>query len=129
MKEVSNPVKAHHHVQLLDEAMSNMLSHVEVVVMVVVVIKDPLCMALRSQTEGTKNLLEDLMPEEDIPKGASIAANVQSTKPLSYDQKDLLVSLFNNLEVTRDKMAWVVGCLSSLFLSPPQLMIILKAMI
>ena len=39
------------------------------------------------------------MPEEDIPEGEKIVADVSQVKPLTYDQKDLIVSLFDNLSI------------------------------
>ena len=71
------------------------------------------------------------MPEEEIPHGDTIARMVGSIKPLNYIQKDMIIELFNNIEMAHQKMAHVCGRLSSLSktLTPVQLVIILKATI
>lgn len=94
-------------------------------------IKDPMCLALRPITKHTESLLEEMMLEEDILHGDTIAKMVGEMKPLKYDPKDMLIKLFDDLEAAYEKMACVSGRLSSLskVLTPPQLMIMLKATI
>ena len=54
---------------------------------------------------------------------------VEDIKPLIFEHKDMLVKLFDDLEVAHYRMARVCGRLSSLLevLNTPQLMIVLKA--
>ena len=56
---------------------------------------------------------------------------VEKIKPLSYNQKDLLVELFDDLEVAHDRMARVCGRMSMLakVLNPSQLMLVMKVTI
>ena len=70
-----------------------------------------------------------MMLVEGIPQGERVAQEVASLKPLTYDNKDMLMELFNDLEVARNHMARVCRHLSSLLkiLTPGQLMIVLKA--
>lgn len=91
-------------------------------------IKDPRCLALCPQTE-VEDLLKIMMSSEKIPCGTSMAGMVENIKPLIFDQKDMLVELFNDLEVAHNHMARICGRLSSLskVLNPAQLMLVLKA--
>ena len=56
---------------------------------------------------------------------------VEDIKPLSNDQKDLLIELFNDLQEAHDRMARVCGKLPTLVkgLTPSQLMLVMKVMI
>ena len=71
------------------------------------------------------------MLEEEIPAGSQILEAVENIKSLSFDQKDLLVELFDDLEVTHDRMARVCGWMSTLakVLNPSQLILVMKAKI
>ena len=77
-------------------------------------IKDPTCLTLHPQTDNMVGLLEEFMPDEDIPAGTQVLGVVEHINPLTYDQKDLLVELFDDLEVAHDRMARVCGRMSSL---------------
>ena len=57
-------------------------------------IPDCSCTALRDQSEECERYLEEIMPDEDIPEGEKVAADVSQIKPLTYNQKDLIVLLF-----------------------------------
>ena len=94
-------------------------------------IKDPMCLALRPITEHTECLLEEMMPEKDIPHGDTIAKMVGEIQPLKYDQKDMLIEPFDDLKAAHERMACMSGRLLSLskVLMQPQLMINLKATI
>ena len=94
-------------------------------------IKDPTCMVLRPATEEIEYHLEEMMPEQDILHGDTMAGMVSNIKLLNYDQKDMIGELFNDLEVAHKKMACVCERMSTLTktLTPIQLMVVLKATI
>ena len=52
-------------------------------------------------------------------------------KPITYDQKDMLVSLFNDLSMTHERLSRAAGMMSSLckMMTPEQLMLIMKSRI
>ena len=83
------------------------------------------------QMEEVESLLEEHMPDEDIPMGSHILEVVENIKPLSYDQKDMLVELFDDLKVAHDRMSRVCTRMSTLakVLNPSQLMLVMKATI
>ena len=57
---------------------------------------DPSCTALRPVLEELERYLADIMPDEEIPSGEKVAAKVSQIKPITYNQKDMLVSLFDD---------------------------------
>ena len=71
------------------------------------------------------------MPEEDIPPGEKVAAHILQIKPIMYDQKDMLVSLFDDLTIAHERLSRVAGTMSSLckVLSLDQLMLVMKSSI
>ena len=91
-------------------------------------IKDPMCMALHPWMEEVESLLEEFMPDVDIPQGLQVLEGVEDIKPLSTDQKDLLIELFDDLQEAHNRMARVCGKLSMLVkgLTPSQLMLVMK---
>ena len=78
-----------------------------------------------SEVEG---ILEDIMPEEDIPISEKMAAEASNIKPLTHAQKDMIVSLFDDISVAHEHLAQVAGTMSSLckVLDLQQLMLIMK---
>ena len=91
-------------------------------------IPDCTCTALRDQSEEHEKYLEEIMPEEDIPEGEKIAANVSQVKALTYEQKDLIVSLFDNLSIAPEHLGRAAANKSSLckVMDPDQLLLIIK---
>ena len=91
-------------------------------------IPDCTCTALRDQSEEHEKYLEEIMPEEDIPEGEKIVADVSQVKPLTYDQKDLIVSLFDNLSIAHEHLGRAAANMSSLckVMNPDQLLLIMK---
>ena len=71
------------------------------------------------------------MPDEEIPPGEKVAAEVSKIKPITYDQKDMLVSLFNDLSVAHKRLSTAAGMMSLLckVITPEQLMLIMKSSI
>ena len=55
-----------------------------------------------SEVEG---MLEDIMPEEDIPISEQMAVEVLNIKPLTCTQKDMIVSLFDDISVAHEHLA------------------------
>ena len=79
------------------------LSMVEVDIKAVVrSIPDPTCLVMRQQTMEVEGHLEELIPDEDIPEGLWVVMDVSSVKPLMFEQKDMIVSLFDDLAVAHD---------------------------
>ena len=91
-------------------------------------IPDCTCMALRDQTDEHERYLEEIMPEEDISEGEKVVSDVSQIKPLTYDQKDLIVPLFNNLAIAHEHLGRAAANMSSLAkaMDPDQLTLIMK---
>ena len=68
------------------------------------------------------------MPEEDIPEGDRVVAVVCQVKALTYTQKDLIVSLFDNLSIAHWHLSRAAANMSSLckIMEPDQLILIMK---
>ena len=92
---------------------------------------NPSCTALRPVSEESERYLEDLMPDEEIPPGEKVAAKVSQIQPITYDQKDMLVSLFDDLSVAPERLSRAAGMMSSLCkrMTPEQLILIMKSSI
>ena len=75
-----------------------------------------------------ESYLEDVMPEEEIPPGKRVAANISQIKPITHKQKDMLVSLFDDLTIMHERLGHVAGMMSSLckVMAPKQLMLVMK---
>ena len=82
--------------------------------MILKTIKDTTCLALCPQTDEVEGLLKEFMPKEDIPAGLQVLGAVEDIKPLSHDQKDMLVGLFDILEMAHKRMVRVCGPMLSL---------------
>ena len=54
---------------------------------------DPRCMALRPPTEDTEQILEEIMPDVEIPSGSNIIAAAGNLEPLTEEQKELITEL------------------------------------
>ena len=91
-------------------------------------IPDCTCTALNDQSEEHERYLEEIMPEEDIPEGEKVVADVSQIKPLTYNQKDLIVSLFDNLSIAHEHLGRAAANMSSLCkaMDLDQLMLIMK---
>ena len=78
--------------------------------------------------EESERYLEDVMPDEEIPPGEKVAAEVSQVKPITYDQKDMLVSLFDNFIIAHKRLSKAAGTISSLckVMTPEQLMLIMN---
>ena len=89
---------------------------------------DPSCTALKEATEESERYLEDIMLDEVIPPGEKVAAEVSQVKPITYDQKDMLVSLFDDSSIAHERLSRAAGTMSSLckVMIPEQLMLIMK---
>ena len=91
-------------------------------------IPDCTCLAMQPQKSEVEGMLEDIMPEEDIPISEKMAAEASNIKLLTYAQKDMIVSLFDDISVAHEHLAWAAGMMSSLckVLNPQLLMLIMK---
>ena len=83
---------------------------------------------LRDQLEENEWYPEDLIPDEDIPEGEKIVTDVSQVKALTYTQKDLIVSMFDNLSITYEHLGRAAANMSSLckVMEPDQLLLIMK---
>ena len=68
-------------------------------------IPDCTCLAMQPQTLEVEGMLEDIMPEEDIPISKKMAVEASNIKPLMYMQKAMIVSLFNDILVAHEHLA------------------------
>ena len=73
-------------------------------------------------------MLEDIMPVEDIPDSEKMAAEASNIKPLTYDQKDMIVSLFDDISVAHEHLAWAASTMLNLckVLDPQQLLLVMR---
>ena len=95
------------------------------VIAVLQMIPDCTCLAMRSQTSEIEGMLEDIMPVEDIPDSENMAAEASNIKPLTYN---MIISLFGNISVVHEYLAWAPGTMSSLckLLDPQQLLLVMR---
>ena len=68
------------------------------------------------------------MPDEGIPEGEKIVADVSQVKALTYTQKDMKLSLFDNLSIAHEHLGRAAANMSSLckVMEPDQLLLIMK---
>ena len=94
-------------------------------------IKDRNFHILSPRTETGENLLEELLPSDDIPSALGVIQTVQGTDTLSKKDQELIAELFDSLETAHDQLATASGLLGrvSRTLKPPQLILVLKASI
>ena len=120
-----NPIEARHHVQRLNEAMLNMEARIQggeikdilkdtiqeikdaicmvmpsmkdaAMLDILRSIKDPTCLAIRPHSEEVEGLLEEIIPNEDIPSGGSIIRSIPDETILSDQDKQLIGKLSRN---------------------------------
>ena len=84
------------------------------VLVILSMIPDCMCLAMRPQMMKVDGMLEELMPDEDVPEGAKVTVDISNIKPLTYDQKDMIVSLFDNISVVHEHFAHAAEMMSSL---------------
>ena len=54
------------------------------------------------------------MPDVEIPPREKIAVDVSNIKPIIHDQRDMLVSLFNDISIAHERLGQAMGTMSSL---------------
>ena len=92
-------------------------------------VSDFMCLVLRPRMEEREQMLEMVMPLENVPCGDEVTASIEETAMLTDNQQDLLQEVFEDLEVTHkhtgracSSLAWL-----SLTLNSTQLMVVLRA--
>ena len=157
---VINPIEAWHHVQLLDEAMQALEAKVntgeiknilrdtldEVYQAIINIIpsmreastadvlksiKDPTCLVLHKGLERAEQLLKDITSEEDAPSRRSVIEGAQEVGNLTDEHRELIIELFELMEVAYDHEAKVCSCLKRLSrtLNAQQLQVIVQSSI
>ena len=98
------------------------------VIAVLYAIPDCTCLAKRPQSSEIKGMLEDIMPVEDILVSEKMVTEASKIKPLTYEQKDMIVSLFVDFSVEHEHLAWAAGTMLShcKVLDQQQLLLIMK---
>ena len=83
---------------------------------------------MRPQTLEIKGLLEDIMLVEDILISEKTVAEASNIKPLMYNQKDMIISMFDDISVVHEHLAQAAGTMLSLckVLDPQQLFLVMK---
>ena len=94
-------------------------------------ILDHTCLALRPVTMETEGMVEDIIPDIQIPPREQIAVDVLNIKPITHDQKDILISLFDDISIAHERLGQAAGTISSLckVMNPEQLILIMKCSI
>ena len=91
-------------------------------------IKDPCRLMLQPLCDTFENSLEDIMPDEEVPKGEDVTHHVEEIKPISEEVKDMIVALVDNTAAVCCHAAFAAECLSTLakICTLEQLMLIMK---
>ena len=91
-------------------------------------IKDKEFTVLLPRTEETEALLEELLPENEIPSATDVAQAVREIDTLSKEDQEVIAEVFDTLEVVHNQLATVSGLIGVLArkLKPNQLMLVLK---
>ena len=155
-----NTVEAHHHIQRLDEVMQmveakiktgeiknilkDALEEVHIATSIVIPaieegsaakvlksIKDLTCLMLHKGSEQVEQLLEQIIPDEEIPSGKSVVRGALKKGNLTSEQAELITELFKVMEVAYNHKAKACSCLMRLSrtLSTQQLQVVLQASI
>ena len=156
----TNPEEAKIHVQALDDALEKLANSIQEgatenimrkmvihfrhilkmlasimeeanIDIVLAAIKDTSCMALMPHTEDWDERLEEIMPEEDLPSGSEIMAQVRNLDDITPQQGELFAELIKELEVAHDSLSKASSILGRLSrsLSGKKLLTVLKASI
>ena len=157
---VINPKEARSHVDVLDETMemiqakmntnkaeniadtaierikatlASTLSMMEDASMTTVVkaIKDCSFKVLLPRSDEVDQMLEEVIPMEEIPQAADVIRVAEATGPLIENDQRLLGKLFNALEVAHEQLAMACSTLGRLSrtLKPEQLLLVIKTSI
>ena len=157
---VTNPEEAKDHISDLEALMENMKGKIEAgdmkdllkqtlenmktrlvatfpsldsanINIIVNAVKDKEFKVLLPRTEETETLLEELLPESEIPTASDVLRSVKETDTLSGSNQELIAELFDTLEAMHDQLATASGLIGRLArtLKPNQLMVVLKSSI
>ena len=99
--------------------------------MVAKAIKDRSFKVLLPRSNEVDQMLEEILPTDEIPRALGIIQVAQAEETLTEADQVLIAELFEALEVIHDQLATACSLLGRLFrtLRPEQLMIIIKASI
>ena len=91
------------------------------------VIKDKVGLSICPMTEEKEQLLENLIPDKDIPSAAQVLNTLENPKDITEEDKALIAEVFESLDVAHWELASTFSALSRLSrrLKPQQLMVVL----
>ena len=94
-------------------------------------IKDPTCLMLHKGSEQVEQLLEEIIPDKEIPSRQSVVGGAVKAGNLTSEKRDLITELFEVMEVAYDHEARACSCLVRLSktLNAQQLQVMLQASI
>ena len=94
-------------------------------------IRDKDFKVLSPRTEEREQLLEELLPSDEIPGALGVVQAVQEEDMLTETDQELIAELFDTLETAHNQLATACGLIGRLShtLKPSQLMLVLKASI
>ena len=94
-------------------------------------IKDKEFTVLLPRTEETEALLDELLPENEIPSATDVTQAVREIDTLSKEDQEVIAEVFDTLEVIHNQLATVSSLIGVLArkLKPNQLMLVLKSSI
>ena len=94
-------------------------------------IRDKNFNVLLPRSETLDQILEEILPNEDLPGVPEVLRVAQKEGEISEDDQRVVAELFGTLEVAHNHMATICGLLSRLSrtLKPDQLLMIIKASI
>ena len=77
-------------------------------------IKDKEFTVLLPRTEETEALLDELLPENDIPSATDVTQAVGEIDTLSKEDQEVIAEVFDTLEVVHNQLATVSGLIGVL---------------
>ena len=77
-------------------------------------IKDKEFTVLLPRTEETEALLEELLPENEIPSATDVTQAVREIDTLSKEDQEVIAEVFDTLEVVHNQLATVSGLIGVL---------------
>ena len=77
-------------------------------------IKDKVGLSICPLTEEKERLLENLIPDEDIPSAAQVLNTLENPNDITEEDRALIGKLFESLEVAHSELASTCSTLSRL---------------
>ena len=77
-------------------------------------IKDKVSLSICPPTEQKEQMLECLLPDEDVPSAAQVLETMEDPEDMTKEDRILITELFESLEVAHSELASACSILSRL---------------